>query len=163
MNIGQIFDGKVTYVNLKKYYNDVFPIDLIYTWLTRDEQLDLANRNFVFSFRHEKVENNQEFAQKYISLKDCPAFKRQLIYNVPYRIDIVGYGTIPPDSKFINACRQKLIFTLKELVFDIDVEPFDWKIVCDAAKQLNQMLRNVFGLNNLCCLSHQYCRFSVRN
>jgi DNA primase small subunit len=150
MYSGKNFNDIVNNNNLHEYYKNVFPNKYINKWLTINNKL--GERDITLSIRPNEGE---DYVIKYIKLYNCKKLKSTLINETPYRIDISSNVIFDINKNFIKSMRQvldncsEIIYKSKELVFDIDIEPFDWNIIKKNMIILNKTLINIFGFKNI--------------
>ena len=141
---------------LNLYYNNCFPFEHVFNWLTYNNTVNLKNREIALSINDE--ENECDYITRRIQIyQSAIAFKREIKKKLPYRIDIAGLYCIPANKKFHNAINDDVPIIFKEVVFDIDMEPPTdkkqllqyWKQLKSFMVTLNNDLRNNFGFTNL--------------
>ena len=153
MNGSQTFDKRVTRANLASYYEDVFPAEEIEQFLTHNGQYPLKNRDIFLSVRNNDNDKNNDMPIKYarIGSSSPESLETTLVNLCPYRIDIAGVMCIPSEQKLMRVLPNKNdnIYTFKELVFDIDTNPFNWSVIKQQMKILDDALRTVFGYQEI--------------
>lgn len=144
-NIDEI-NAQVTAATLSQYYKNSFPLQLIIDFLTQNGKLSLAKRTLCFSYCYE---NGTQALHRYTSVDNVEAFQKKLT-PPPYRIDVSAVMSCIPNKRFIDAIgHRRICYQAKELIFDIDVKPFNWQYIRQAAKDLNNILKNTLGYEKL--------------
>ncbi|CCW72312.1 unnamed protein product [Phytomonas sp. Hart1] len=138
--------------SLREFYEHVFPVELITTWLAYDlssndpaehpDKVDsinksngnvpmnaaayLARREFCFTLRG-------DIFTRFRSFLNAQELREELIKCSPEKIDVGGVYNIRPNSKqsFVNISPQE-----RELVFDIDMSDYDSVRSCCSGKAI---------------------------
>jgi len=140
---------KVTKKQLKAYYQNIFPFDLFIKWVTLGNTIPLKQRYFTFSIRPNDDVLNRDFPKKYIDFTSIDDFRSFILREVPYRIDMEAVRIIPAKKVIKETFGEAPIAKYKSLVFDIDMDPFNWDIIKMIGKKLDIIIRNIFGFQHL--------------
>lgn len=144
--------------NLARYYEDMFPLQLIYNWLNYKD----SNRKDSFKFREFSFTLQGDIYQRFLAFESAWALRQALLAKNPIKIDVGAVYNISP--------RQGRAFPLDfkplehELVFDIDISDYDdvrnccegsaicmncWPFMKIGAKILKKVLTEEFGFTKL--------------
>ncbi|KAK2574967.1 hypothetical protein KPH14_008730 [Odynerus spinipes] len=138
------------YLNI--YYQRLFPLKEIYSWLGYGDVITFSRREFTFKLCNQLIIRNQAFTV-------CNQLKACLFREFPIGIDVGAIYNISPSNKSLpKYCVER------ELVFDIDISDYDdirtcckgpdictkcWKYIVIACKILNIYLENDFGYHHI--------------
>lgn len=136
------------------YYEELYPFNTIFKWLSYGDPLYMLKREISFTtlkdsyIRYKSFQNEEELGQ-YILKRDPAKINIGAIYHVP-----------PRDYAVTSHCRP----IEKEFVFDIDINDYNeirtccketdicckcWKFLCLACKILERILIEDFGFKHL--------------
>ena len=136
---------------LREFYTHVFPVDLLYQWLSYGSAMNFHNREISYA--------SGEFVRRFMTFANADALRAELIRVIPEKID---FGAI-----FSTRCDKKPLTTLnpvqRELIIDIDVTDYDdvrfccsqkdicshcWKFMSLAVHTLSDIIRNELGFKH---------------
>ncbi|KAM9964247.1 hypothetical protein ACTFIW_002981 [Dictyostelium discoideum] len=132
-------------LQLREYYDKLFPFDLLYDWLTinsineKEEDKKRAFERREFSVRINKVSSSYVIRNKSFNrvedLKEFLKGRQNIdgVYEVPERLDIGPICSWEPSKKATVSDYQPVS---KELVFDIDVDDYNPIRICCSSKSL---------------------------
>ena len=159
------------------YYSRLFPIDLMYSWLSYDPStLIPSNKSDVAKNSTNPIFNNREFSFtiepspgeeiyiRYQSFSTMEELRASIVKRNPIKIDIGAvYSHSPKDKGGIH--KSKFFSTQRELIFDIDLTDYDsvrlcgcsaanichkcWKMATMAIKAIDEGLREDFGFKHI--------------
>eukprot|EP01103_Thecamoeba_quadrilineata_P007672 TRINITY_DN17518_c0_g1_i1.p1 TRINITY_DN17518_c0_g1~~TRINITY_DN17518_c0_g1_i1.p1 ORF type:complete len:419 (-),score=49.81 TRINITY_DN17518_c0_g1_i1:23-1279(-) len=148
------------------YYKRLFPSDLIYDWLSFGQSHaleDVANQpslKDIFLKREFALTLDNGLFTRYNCYSNLQEFREGILKNVPIKIDIGAIYSFPPRDK--NSYQVQFKPEQKELVFDIDIDAYDfrscctgaglcqfcWKLLVVAIRVLDKRLSEDFGFLN---------------
>lgn len=139
---------------LKIYYDRLFPVSLLYQWLSYGDPELIKKREFSFTLK-------DDIYIRYCSFKTKEEFKSALVAKVPYKIDIGAVFNGPPS---IHDSITNFKPVSKEFVVDIDMTDYDevrfcckgaaiclkcWPLMTCALKVVEHALTQEFGFKHL--------------
>ena len=141
------------------YYKRLFPHQLMFEWLSKDEK----QPNGYFSFREFSFTLQDDIYIRYLSFETAAEMEKEICRRNPHKIDIGAYYTMKPKNHKM-APPGGFRALEKELVFDIDMTDYDdvryccneaniclkcWRLMTIAIKFVDECLRNDFGFHHL--------------
>lgn len=149
--------GPLRKAELKAFYENGYPFELLGRLLTREGRFPLAHREIVFQLLDDKTQK-LTYA-RYQSFESVAAWKAATIANVPVRIEF---------GPTFEKCRPAIGAPVlgRELLFDLDAPDWAdmregccksnktvcekcWPLVRDAGIALDRILRQDFGWNQV--------------
>lgn len=137
--------------NLRYYYENLYPFELIYRWLTYNDTIPFIHRELSFEYENGSV-------QRYVKFRSADEMKARmtsLMEEPPRKVDAGAIWTGIPakDSKNVRPSQR-------EFIFDFDMNDYDdvrtccigkttcikcWKFMLVAKDVLTQTLNEDFG------------------
>lgn len=147
-------EGEINPEYLKIYYDRLFPVSLMYQWLSYGDPELIKRREFSFTLK-------DDVYIRYCSFKSKEEFKAALVAKVPYKIDIGAVFNGPPN---MHDSITNFKPVSKEFVIDIDMTDYDvvrtcckgadicircWPLMICALKVIEFELKQEFGFRHL--------------
>jgi DNA primase small subunit len=149
---------------MARFYQELFPFQRTWDWLSYGNASKMAFREFAF---HRPEGNFRRFrsygtvaAAEGSSIETVAAFEREVVDEVPDKIDIGAVFSWPPSKRGYAPPPFGFVDLERELVFDIDLTDYDdvrvcckgkeacrlcWKLAAAAMHVVDAALREDFG------------------
>jgi len=156
--------SKVNVAELKNYYEEYFPFELMFQWLCYGDEKRFENREFSFTiedvyFRYKCFSSAKDFKDSVLNMKI-----KSNMNSIVNKIDIGAIFSVSPnDMKTVSTSKFQAVE--KEFILDIDMTDYDnvrfcgckeakvccicWQLMSCAIKVLEYLLRDVFGCEHL--------------